>query len=67
MKAAELRQKESAELAALCEEHRRELFKLRMQHHTGQLDDTSKLTKARREIARIETVLRERTGGENGT
>jgi large subunit ribosomal protein L29 len=35
------------------------LFDLRFKHYTGQLLDTASLKKVRRDIARIETVLRE--------
>jgi large subunit ribosomal protein L29 len=37
-----------------------ELFKLRFGHATGQLDDTTRLPLARREIARMHTVRRQR-------
>ncbi|HET7048094.1 MAG TPA: 50S ribosomal protein L29 [Solirubrobacteraceae bacterium] len=39
---------------------RRELFGLRFQHATGELDNTAGLTKAKREIARALTIVRER-------
>jgi large subunit ribosomal protein L29 len=39
---------------------RRELFGLRFQHATGELDNTSSLRQARREVARALTVARER-------
>jgi large subunit ribosomal protein L29 len=39
---------------------RRELFGLRFQHATGELDDTASLIKAKKEIARALTVARER-------
>ena len=60
MTPAELRQKDSPELAAIGDELRRELFQLKMQHYTGQLDKVSRLKETRREIARIETILRQR-------
>ena len=37
-----------------------ELFKLRFGHATGQLDDTTRLTVVRRDIARLHTLRRER-------
>jgi large subunit ribosomal protein L29 len=37
-----------------------ELFNLRFQHATGQLDDTTRLGELRREIARLHTLRRER-------
>jgi large subunit ribosomal protein L29 len=60
MKATELREKSLDDLRFLSDERRRELFDLRFKHYTGQLIDTASLKKARREIARIETVIRER-------
>jgi large subunit ribosomal protein L29 len=41
-------------------EARHELFNLRFQHVTGQLDNHARLGQVRREIARISTLLRER-------
>ena len=60
MTGAELKIKETEELGALLSELREDLFRLRMQHHTGQLDNVSKLKTTRRDIARINTILRER-------
>ncbi|MBN1945014.1 MAG: 50S ribosomal protein L29 [Bradymonadales bacterium] len=60
MTAAELRLKSTEELEALGRELRENLFRLKMQHHTGQLDKSSRLKGARRDIARIETLLGER-------
>ena len=59
MNANELREKRVEDLRELNDERRRELFDLRFKHYTGQLLDTASLKKTRREIARIETVLRE--------
>jgi large subunit ribosomal protein L29 len=67
MKAAELRDMDDTELAEHIATARRELFGLRFQHATGELDNTSGLGRARREIARALTVARDRgidgTGG----
>ncbi len=60
MKASELREKTLDELHALSDERRRELFDLRFKHYTGQLVNTAALRTARRAIARIETIIRER-------
>ncbi|MEZ4471792.1 MAG: 50S ribosomal protein L29 [bacterium] len=60
MKASELREKTVDELKTMGEERRRELFDLRFKHYTGQLLDTASLRKTRRDIARIETIIRER-------
>ena len=61
MKAIELREKSVDELNALNSERRRERFDLRFKHYTGQLLGTATLRDTRRDIARIETILRERT------
>jgi large subunit ribosomal protein L29 len=60
MTAGELRQRETGELKVLQEELREENFRLKMQHYTGQLDRVSRLKETRRDIARIETILRQR-------
>ena len=59
MKAAELREKSIADLRDLSDERRRELFDLRFKPYTGQLLDTASLKQARRDIARIQTVITE--------
>jgi large subunit ribosomal protein L29 len=41
-------------------ETKAEAFNLRFQHATGQLDNTARLTEVRRQIARINTALRQR-------
>jgi len=48
------------ELKTREQELRAELFKARIQNHTNQLDSTAKLRGFRRDIARINTVLRQR-------
>lgn len=60
MKASELRSKSVEELQALGQERRKELMDLRFKHYTGQLVDTAAMTLARRDVARIETVIRQR-------
>jgi large subunit ribosomal protein L29 len=60
MNAAELRDMDNDELSEHIATARRELFGLRFQHATGELDNTSGLGRARREIARALTVARER-------
>lgn len=59
MKPSELRAMSEAQLAEQLEQAREEYFKLRFQLASGGLNDTSKLRQARREIARIATVLGE--------
>ena len=60
MRAADLRDLSSNELAEHIATARRELFGLRFQHATGELDNTSGLRRAKREVARALTVARER-------
>ena len=56
----ELREMDDDELVTRLVEARTELFNLRFQHVTGQLDNYSRLGEVRKEIARINTLLRER-------
>lgn len=62
MKAKELRDLELEELEAKAGELRGELFNARIRKETGQLENTAKLLLLRRDIARAETVLREKRG-----
>jgi len=62
MTAGELRGLASGELAQKAKETRDELFNARVKHTTGQLEDTALLSRLRRDIARIETVIREKGG-----
>ena len=55
----ELRALSAEEISQRLADTREELFRLRMQHATLQLADTSRLRETRREIARIQTVARE--------
>jgi len=59
MKATELRELSREELGAKARELRGELFNARIKHSTGQLEDTAMLRTLRRDIARVETLLRE--------
>ena len=58
--AKELRDLNDTELEHRLGETKEELFNLRFQNATGQLDNVARLPQVRREIARIETLLRER-------
>ena len=60
LKSTDLRNMKTEELVALIEERRRSVFDLRFQHYTGQLNDSASMRVNRRDIARIETILRER-------
>jgi large subunit ribosomal protein L29 len=59
-KTAVLRELNDPELIARLIAARTEMFNLRFQLATGQLDNTSRLGQVRKEIARLETLLRER-------
>jgi large subunit ribosomal protein L29 len=61
--ANELRELGSEELTTKLREAKAELFNLRVQSATGQLDNNRRLQIVRREIARIYTIMRERELG----
>jgi large subunit ribosomal protein L29 len=60
MKPSDLRDMSESELREHLATSRRELFGLRFQHATGELDDTASLKKAKKEVARTLTVAGER-------
>jgi large subunit ribosomal protein L29 len=60
MKAEEIRSLSDEKIQARLDETREELMNLRFQQSTGELLDSSQLTKTRRLIARLETILKER-------
>jgi large subunit ribosomal protein L29 len=57
---AELREMDEQELLDTLAAAQQELFNLRFQHVTGQLDNYSRLSAVRKDIARLHTILRER-------
>ncbi|MDI9490047.1 MAG: 50S ribosomal protein L29 [Clostridiaceae bacterium] len=59
MKATELREMTTAELNQELVELKEQLFRLRFQHATNQLDNPMELKTVRRDLARVKTVLRE--------
>ena len=59
-KAVELRELPDDELYVRIESAKEELFNLRFQLATGQLDNTARLKELRHDVARLATVLRER-------
>lgn len=63
MKAHEIREKTGQELRATLRSLREDFFNARFQHYNGQLENTQKLVHIRRDIARIETAMRERDLG----
>lgn len=60
MKANDLRNKTAAELQEELTALKEELFKLRFQHATNQLDNPLQLKSVKRDIARVKTIQRER-------
>ena len=60
VKAAEFAQLNDTELVGRLTEAKEELFNLRFQSATGQLDNTSRLGQVRKDIARINTLIRQR-------
>jgi large subunit ribosomal protein L29 len=60
MRPADLRDLSDNELAEHIATSRRDLFGLRFQHATGELDNTAGLQRAKREVARALTVARQR-------
>lgn len=59
MKAEALREMSADELRGKERELREQMFRLRFQRSTGQLDNALKLRETRRDIARVKTLLRE--------
>ena len=60
MKAKEIRDMTPAELESKMGDLKKDLFTLRMQHATNQLDNPKKIDAVKKDIARIKTVIREK-------
>ncbi|MCB6365834.1 50S ribosomal protein L29 [Intestinibacillus massiliensis] len=60
MKANEIREMTVEELNTKLADLKKDLFNLRLQHATNQLDNPMQITAVKRDIARVNTVLRER-------
>ena len=60
MKASEVRAMSVAELNTKLDALKKDLFMLRMQHATNQLDNPQKLVQTKRDIARVKTMIREK-------
>ncbi len=60
MKANEIRELTTAEIEKNIKEMKEELFNLRFQLATGQLENTARIKEVKRTIARLKTVVRER-------
>ena len=65
MKAQEIREKSNNELEKTVVTLKEELFNLRFQQATGQLENSAKMRTIKKDIARIKTVLTERLVAEN--
>jgi len=65
MKAKELRNLTTAEIEQNIKELKEELFNLRFQLATGQLENTARIREVRKTIARMKTIIREREIGIN--
>ena len=64
VKTSELRNLKAGEIETKLTDAREELMKFRFQQVTGQLTDTSRVRVLRREIARMQTILREQSVAE---
>jgi len=60
MKAKELRQLSEGELLVKEKELSEELFNLRFQHATGQLENVMRIPQVKRDIARVKTIIKEK-------
>ncbi|MEW5774749.1 MAG: 50S ribosomal protein L29 [Thermodesulfobacteriota bacterium] len=63
MKTKELRELSAAELNEKLAESQKELFTLRFQHATAQLEKTHRLPEVKKGIARMKTILKEKEAG----
>ena len=59
MKASEIRKMSQAELSEKLVSLKKDLFFMRMQHATNQLDNPVKIAEVKRDIARVKTIIRE--------
>ncbi len=60
MTVEDIRNTETQELLNKVEEYKKELFGLRFQQATGQLENTARIREVKKSIARIKTIIRER-------
>ena len=59
MKATEIRKMSAAELEAKLGDLKKDLFQLRLQHATNQLENPIKIAEVKKDIARVKTMIRE--------
>ena len=62
MKAADVRKMSAAELDAKLADLKKDLFNLRLQHATNQLDNPIRIAEVKKDVARVKTILREQQG-----
>ena len=60
MKATEIRKMSAAELESKLGDLKKDLFQLRLQHATNQLENPVKIAEVKKDIARVKTVLKEK-------
>ena len=60
MKAQEIRDMSADELVVKLGELKKDLFNLRLQHATNQLDNPTKIADVKKDIARVKTIIREK-------
>ena len=59
MKATEIRKMSAAELESKLGDLKKDLFQLRLQHATNQLENPVKIAEVKKDIARVKTIIRE--------
>ena len=59
MKATEIRKRSAAELETKLGDLKKDLFQLRLQHATNQLENPIKIAEVKKDIARVKTMIRE--------
>jgi large subunit ribosomal protein L29 len=65
MKATQYRERSDDELRKSLDELQEQLFKLRFQKSTGQIEDPTKIRQVRKDIARVKTIINERRAQES--
>jgi len=66
MKNSELRERSAGDLAVHENELARDLWKARFSNFTNQLDDTAKIKRLRRQLARVKTIITQKQRTDNG-
>lgn len=59
MKASEIKDMSMEEMLRKMDDLKQELFNLRFQHETGQLENPQKMKKTKRDIARVKTIIKQ--------